>query len=154
MHRIRSVHRVSRSSTASPLPMPHHHLRIARPVSNLAQTQAMYCEGLGLRVVDSFENHEGFDGVMLGLSGASYHFEFTHCRAHPVAPTPTAEDLVVFYIPTLSEWQTACANMVAAGFKQVNSLNPYWEVRGRSYEDPDGYRIVLQNAQWSNVEEL
>jgi len=35
---------------------------------------------------------------MLGLSGANYHFEFTYCRAHPVVPAPTAEDLAVFYI--------------------------------------------------------
>jgi hypothetical protein len=63
----------------------------------------MYCRGLGLCVIDSFENHGGFDGVMLGLAGASYHFEFTYCRALPVAPAPTPEDLVVLYIPVLSE---------------------------------------------------
>jgi YycE-like C-terminal domain/YycE-like N-terminal domain len=114
----------------------------------------MYCRGLGLYVVGSFENHDGFDGVMLGVAGSHYHFEFTRSRSDPVVPTPTAEDLAVFYIPDLSEWQTACANMLAAGFKQVKSFNPYWEARGRSYEDPDGYRIVLQNAQWSNVEAL
>ena len=128
------------------------HLRIARPVTDLARTQAMYCLGLGLRFVGSFENHEGFDGIMLGVAGAGYHFEFTHCRTHPVAPSPTAEDLAVFYFPALSEWQDACANMLAAGFKQVASLNPYWEARGRTYEDRDGYRVVLQNAAWSNVD--
>ena len=128
------------------------HLRIAHPVSSLARTQTMYCQGLGLRVVGSFENHEGFDGVMLGVVGAGYHFEFTHCRIHPVAPSPTAEDLAVFYLPTLTEWQSACANMLAAGFKQVASLNLYWEAQGRTYEDQDGYRVVLQNAAWSNVE--
>lgn len=112
----------------------------------------MYCRGLGLRVVGSFENHEGFDGVMLGTAGANYHFEFTHCRSHPVVPAPTAEDLAVFYIPSSTEWQAACANMSAAGFKQVASFNPYWTIQGRTYEDQDGYRIVLQNAEWSNVE--
>lgn len=128
------------------------HLRIARPVSNLARTQTMYCQGLGLRVVGSFEDHAGFDGVMLGFPGAGYHFEFTHCRTHPVTPSPTVEDLAVFYLPTFSEWQSACANVLAVGFKQVASLNPYWEAHGHTYEDQDGYRIVLQNAEWSNVE--
>jgi catechol 2,3-dioxygenase-like lactoylglutathione lyase family enzyme len=131
--------------------MPHH-LRIARPVSDLARTKDMYCRGLGLRVVGSFENHDGFDGVMLGFAGSGHHFEFTHCRTHPVAPSPTAEDLLVFYVPAAAEWQTACAGMLAAGFKPVPSYNPYWESRGRTYEDPDGYRIVLQQAEWSNVE--
>jgi hypothetical protein len=88
---------------------------------------------------------------MLGVAGASYHFEFTHCRAHPVVPAPTAEDLTVFYIPVPTEWQSACATMLAAGFKHVTSFNPYWDLRGRTFEDPDGYRIVLQNAEWSNV---
>ena len=127
------------------------HLRIARPVSDLARTQTMYCQGLGLRVVGSFEDHAGFDGIMLGLSGANYHFEFTRCRDPPVVPAPTAEDLAIFYIPTLSEWQDACANMLAASFKQIASFNPYWDVRGRTFEDPDGYRVVLQNAEWSDA---
>jgi catechol 2,3-dioxygenase-like lactoylglutathione lyase family enzyme len=128
------------------------HLRIARPVIDLARSIDMYRRGLGLRIVGSFENHDGFDGVMLGVQGANYHFEFTHCRSHPVAPAPTAEDLVVFYIPDAPEWQAACTRMLAAGFKQVASFNPYWDVYGRTYEDTDGYRIVLQHGQWSNVE--
>ena len=114
----------------------------------------MYCRGLGLHVVGSFENHRGFDGVMLGTAGGNYHFEFTRCPSHPVTPAPTAEDLVVFYIPSLTEWQEACANMLAAGFKLVASFNPYWDVRGRTYEDHDGYRIVLQNEEWRSVESL
>ncbi|HTO48697.1 MAG TPA: VOC family protein [Burkholderiales bacterium] len=118
----------------------------------MARTQTMYCQGLGLRVVGSFENHAGFDGLMLGFPGAGCHFEFTHCRTHPVTPSPTVEDLTVFYLPTLSEWQSACASVLAAGFKQVASFNPYWEARGHTYEDQDGYRLVLQNAEWSNVE--
>ena len=131
--------------------MPHH-LRIARPVSNLERTQSMYCRGLGLHVIGNFQDHAGFDGVMLGFADAGYHFEFTYCRPHPVAPTPTQEDLAVFYVPDMSNWESACANMLAAGFKQVTSLNPYWELQGRTFEDEDGYRIVMQKAEWSNVE--
>jgi YycE-like protein len=114
----------------------------------------MYCRGLGLDVVGSFENHEGIDGAMLGVEGSCYHFEFTHCRAHPVAPAPTAEDLVVLYVPEAAEWQSACASMLAAGFQQVTSFNPYWEARGRTFADPDGYRIVLQQGEWTNVQRV
>ena len=42
------------------------HLRIARPVSNLDRSVALYRHGLGLEEIGRFENHEGFDGVMLG----------------------------------------------------------------------------------------
>lgn len=109
----------------------------------------MYCHGLGLRVVGSFENHDGFDGVMLGLEGSNYHFEFTHRRAHPVAATPSPEDLVVFYLPAAAEWHAAFDRMLAAGFEPVMSFNPYWEVRGQTFRDPDGYRIVLQQERWT-----
>jgi catechol 2,3-dioxygenase-like lactoylglutathione lyase family enzyme len=128
-----------------------HQLRIARPVTDLARATAMYCEGLGLRVLASFENHEEFDGVMLGAPGSSYHFEFTRCRTHPVTPAPTPEDLAVFYVPDTNEWRRLCAAMSAAGFTEVASFNPYWTACGRTFEDPDGYRVVLQNAAWSNA---
>jgi len=122
------------------------------PVSNLASTTAMYCRGLNLRVIGRFENHDGFDGVMLGVAGADYHFEFTHSRSHPVPPAPALEHLAVFYIPSALEWQATCTSMLAAGFKQVAPFNPYWGARGRTYEDRDGYRIVLQQEKWSNAE--
>jgi hypothetical protein len=110
----------------------------------------MYCKGLNLRVIGSFKDHDGFDGVMLGNSGMHYHFEFTQCHQHPVIPAPTAEDLVVFYVVDLEDWRKVCAAMVSAGFKQVASFNSYWDMRGRTFEDDDGYRVVLQNAAWEN----
>jgi hypothetical protein len=85
---------------------------------------------------------------MLGVVGGKYHFEFTQCRSHLVSPTPTQEDLIIFYIPRRSDWQSSCADMENAGFKSVTSFNPYWDTNGRTYEDHDGYRIVLQNADW------
>lgn len=89
---------------------------------------------------------------MLGIAGSSYHFEFTHCRTRPVAPAPTPEDLEVLYIPAEVEWKARCANMLTAGFKQVASCNPYWELHGRTFEDPDSYRVVEQQAEWNSVE--
>ena len=111
----------------------------------------MYCRGLGFRVIGRFEDHEGFDGIMIGLPGAGYHFEFTRCATHPVAASPTPEDLAVLYLPKLVEWNRTCTNMLTAGFKRVQSLNPYWERCGRTFEDFDGYRVVLQNAEWITV---
>jgi hypothetical protein len=108
----------------------------------------MYREGLGLVEFGRFENHDGFDGVMLGRPGLHYHFELTFCRAHPVAPSPTAEDLLVFYVPDAKEWRQACASMLKAGFTEVSPFNPYWQQRGRTFEDHDRYRVVLEQAPW------
>jgi hypothetical protein len=38
--------------------------------------------------------------------------------------------------------------MLTAGFSPVPAFNPYWDRNGKTFEDPDGYRIVLQNAAW------
>jgi catechol 2,3-dioxygenase-like lactoylglutathione lyase family enzyme len=128
------------------------HLRIARPVTDIDRTRLMYCAGLDLQVIGGFTGHNGFDGVMLGRAGMDYHFEFVVSRDHPVTPSPTGEDLLVFYLPDQAQWQAACVRMLAAGFHKVASLNPYWDVRGATFEDPDGYRSVLQNAAWTNAE--
>jgi hypothetical protein len=108
----------------------------------------MYCRGLGYAVLGSFEDHDGFDGVMVGAPGGTFHFEFTRCRVHPIGPRPTPEDLVVLYEPQAGDWESACRRMVAAGFRAVASFNPYWDRRGRTFEDDDGYRVVLQNDAW------
>ena len=110
----------------------------------------MYTRGLGLVQVGHFTDHDGIDGVMLGWEDAGYHLEFTCSRHHPVSPSPTPDDLLVFYLPVADEWTSQCAAMLAAGFREVTSLNPYWNVHGRTCEDPDGYRVVLQHAAWAN----
>ena len=125
------------------------HLRIAHPVRDIERAANMYCQGLKLRILASFRDHDGFDGMMVGMPSAGYHFEFTRSRRHPITPRPTAEDLLVLYYPSESEWNLACARMSAAGFDSVSSFNPYWDVRGRSYQDPDEYRVVLQRGTWS-----
>jgi catechol 2,3-dioxygenase-like lactoylglutathione lyase family enzyme len=127
------------------------HLRIARPARDLDRHLALYTRGLGLQLLGRFDDHQGFDGVMLGLPGAGWHLEFTRCRHHAVIPAPTPEDLLVLYLSDSAAWQQACQQAEEAGFRPVTAFNPYWDERGRSFEDPDGYRIVLQNADWSNA---
>ena len=126
---------------------PYYHLRVARPVSDIERTREMYCRGLGLHVIGSFVDHDGFDGVMVGSPGAGYHFEFTRSRTRTVSPSPSVEDLLVLYIPDEREWLALCSSMQAAGFKQVGAFNPYWERAGRTYEDADGYRVVLEQTE-------
>ncbi|MDE2235766.1 MAG: VOC family protein [Gammaproteobacteria bacterium] len=121
-------------------------IRIARPVSNLTRAVKMYTQGLGLTEIGRFENHDGFDGVMLEQVGLGFHFEFTHCRTSPIKPSPTPEDLVVFYVPSSNAWRDRCEAMLKAGFAEVTSHNPYWDQHGRTFEDPDGYRVVIQQA--------
>ena len=124
-------------------------LRVARPTDHVDQVVRFYSEGLGLTKLGSFEDHDGFDGVMLGVPGALYHLEFTKKRGHDADRAPTKENLLVFYLPDEQQWQAAITRMIAAGYEPVSSFNPYWDRAGRTFEDPDGYRVVLQNAAWS-----
>lgn len=126
------------------------HMRIARPVTNLDLSREMYCQGLGMQVLSSFTGHNGFNGVMLGAEGLPWHFEFTHCEQHPVPPAPTPEDLLVLYLPDEPQWRRSCQRLGEAGFERVVSFNPYWDVAGKTFQDHDGYRLVLQNRAWGD----
>ncbi|MGI8926819.1 MAG: VOC family protein [Tepidiformaceae bacterium] len=124
-------------------------LRVARPTDRLDEVVRFYTEGLGLTRLGSFEDHEGFDGVMLGVPGAHYHLEFTRRRGHTAGPAPTEDNLLVFYLPDGQEWQQAIGRMISAGYEPVTSFNPYWARAGRTFQDPDGYRVVLENSAWT-----
>lgn len=129
--------------------MIHSHLRIARPTDQLERVVCFYRDGLGFPVMAEFRDHDGFDGVMLGHPGDAFHLEFTRKADHAAGRAPGQEHLLVLYIPDQAEWQSAVDRMANAGHAPVPSFNPYWDVHGRTFEDPDGYRIVLQNASWS-----
>jgi catechol 2,3-dioxygenase-like lactoylglutathione lyase family enzyme len=124
-------------------------LRVARPTDDIDALLPFYRDGLGLDVLYRFQDHDGVDGVMLGAPGAPYHFEFTHTKAHPVGRAPTQDHLLVFYLPDADAWRRAVDRFRNAGFAPVAALNPYWDREGLTFEDPDGYRVVLQNAAWN-----
>ncbi|AMV28018.1 Glyoxalase-like domain protein [Gemmata sp. SH-PL17] len=126
------------------------HLRIARPTDQLEAVVQFYRDGLGFEVIGEFRDHDGFDGIMLGHRGAAYHLEFTHKRGHSVGKAPTDDNLLVFYLPDRDEWLRAIARLQVAGHEPVESFNPYWDKSGKTFADPDGYRVVLQHADWPN----
>ena len=130
------------------MPSPTAHLRIARPTDNLSAVVAFYRDGLGFEVLYEFADHDGFDGVMIGHAGAAYHLEFTRKAGHTAGCAPTEDNLLVFYLPDEAEWQAAVARLEQAGYPPVAAFNPYWDKKGKTFEDPDGYRVVLQNAAW------
>lgn len=123
------------------------HLRVARASEDLAAVVRFYRDGLGFEILSEFKDHEGFDGVMLGHKGAAYHLEFTRKAGHTAGRAPAADNLLVFYLPDLVEWERAIARLADAGHHPVESFNPYWDKTGRTFADPDGYRVVLQNSR-------
>jgi hypothetical protein len=122
-------------------------LRIARPSSDLERTTRQW-GAWDLVLLTSFADHARFDGVILGRPNAPYHFEFTRCSAHPIAPAFTDEDLTVFYYPD-DEWAAACKRAEELGWTRVRSTNPYWDEHGACYADADGYVVVAARMLWT-----
>jgi hypothetical protein len=94
------------------------------------------------------DDHDGFHGVMLGHPRAPWRLEFAQREGHRGGRAPTEDNLLVLYLPGAEAWRAATGRMADAGFSPVASFNPYWNERGLIYEDPDGYRVVLQNDGW------
>jgi catechol 2,3-dioxygenase-like lactoylglutathione lyase family enzyme len=127
----------------------HPVLRVARPTNDLERLIHFYRDGLGFEVLFRFSGHDGFDGVMLGWKGAPWHLEFTRVQGHTAPRAPSEDHLLVLYLPHHPEWEAAIRRMRDAGYTPVASFNPYWDRNGASFEDPEGYRVVLQNAAWT-----
>ena len=121
-------------------------IRVARPTDQLNELERFYCEGLGLKKIDSFEGHAGYDGIMIGLPDAGVHLEFTQHEKGSPCPAPTADNLLVLYIPNPDTINGIMHRLDALGYHAVEPENPYWETKGITIADPDGWRVVLMNT--------
>jgi hypothetical protein len=118
-------------------------LRVARATNDLKKISKMYAEGLNFQILASFQNHAGFDGVMLGRAGSDYHLEFTQEHNHQAPLSHSQESLIVLYLGDQQTNENYKNQMLNAGFKLVKAHNPYWDLHGVTLEDFEGYRIVL-----------
>jgi catechol 2,3-dioxygenase-like lactoylglutathione lyase family enzyme len=147
------MNEVKRMSNVWSDKLPVVQLRIARPTNQLQKVVEFYRDGLGLRVVGHFENHNGYDGVMLGLPETAYHLEFTqHVDAVP-CPPPSEDNLLVFYMLDLEARDLVVKRLHSMGYHEVEPENPYWKNAGVTIEDPDGWRIVLQNSYFGKKQD-
>lgn len=124
-------------------------LRVARPSDDLDALLPFYIDGLGFKVLYRFDGHDAFDGFMAGHPGHPYHLEFIHHRGRRVGRAPTQDHLLAFYLPDQAAYRAALARMKTAGFAPVKSYNPFWDEGGATFEDPDGYRVVLTSRAWT-----
>ena len=121
-------------------------MRVARPTTQLERVREFYEIGVQLPVLWSFQDHDGFDGVIFGVPDERAQLELV-ATPHRVEPRPTPEDVLVLYL--------AGADHVAL-VERLRSrsttelpvddadLNPYWPNSGAiTFEDPDGYRLVI-----------
>jgi catechol 2,3-dioxygenase-like lactoylglutathione lyase family enzyme len=129
--------------------LPVTAVRVARPTDRLEQCVRFYRDALGLVELGGFHDHDGYDGVMLGLPDRTVHLELTsHAEGSP-CPAPTADNLLVLYLPDHDSVEAVAARLASAGHPAVEPENPYWRGRSITVEDPDGWRVVLVDAAYS-----
>jgi catechol 2,3-dioxygenase-like lactoylglutathione lyase family enzyme len=119
-------------------------LRVARHTERLFELVAFYRDGIGLTEMGEFRDHAGYDGVFLEVPGAGAHLELTAGGGHG-APAAHPESLLVFYLGDADAVERVAARL---GADPVAPANPYWAEHGSTFEDPDGFRVVLVPARW------
>ena len=129
-----------------PEDLPVEQVRVARPTDRLQEVVRFYRDGIGLREIGSFNAHAGYSGVMLGLPGRHYHLEFTEHEQGSPCPAPTKDNLLVLYIHDREAVDRISARLKRMGCEPVPPENPYWQEKGLTFEDPDGWRVVLMKV--------
>ncbi|HVY63428.1 MAG TPA: GNAT family N-acetyltransferase [Gammaproteobacteria bacterium] len=119
-------------------------LRVARHTERLDEVVAFYRDGLGLPEIGRFHDHAGYAGVFLAIPGTGAHLELTAGGAHG-APAPHPESLLVLYVGDRRTRDAIAARLQQAS---VAPANPYWAEHGTTFEDPDGFRVVLVPHRW------
>jgi catechol 2,3-dioxygenase-like lactoylglutathione lyase family enzyme len=114
-------------------------VRMARHTDRLDDLVAFYRDGIGLPEIGRFTDHDGYDGVFLELPGTGAHLELTTGGEHGT-PEPHPESLLVLYLDGEEAVKEVAARLEGAA---VEPANPYWAGHGLTFEDPDGFRVVL-----------
>jgi catechol 2,3-dioxygenase-like lactoylglutathione lyase family enzyme len=124
-------------------------MRVARPTADLDRIRSFYEHVVGLPLLWSFVDHDGFDGAIFGLPDERAQLEIVR-SPHGDVPAPTNEDVLVLYQSDTSAADDLVARLRRAGTVEVSddpTLNPYWPRHGaRTFSDPDGYRVIVAPA--------
>ena len=116
--------------------------RSARHTNSLEEIINFYTEIIGFDVIGEFKDHDGYDGVFLGIHGMSWHLEFTKSTdvtTHSFDP----DDLLVFYPSTANEYEFIMNAIASNSIERHIPKNPYWQKNGVLIHDPDGYGILI-----------
>jgi len=113
-------------------------VRFARQTDRLDAIVNYYRDGLGLAELGSFRDHDGYDGVFLGLPGTDAHLEFASGGDRDT-PAPHPESLLVLY---LGDAQTVDAIVSRVGSEPVEPANPFWKAQAVTLAAPDGFGVV------------
>ena len=119
-------------------------LRVARHTERLDEVVGFYRDGIGLTEIGGFRDHDGYDGVFLAVTGTGAHLELT-AGGGQSAPTAHPESLLVLYVGDDEAVKAVSARLAV---DPISPANPYWAEHGVTFQDPDGFRVVLVPERW------
>ena len=119
-------------------------LRVARHTERPDEVVGFYRDGIGLTEIGGFRDHDGYYGAFLAVPGTGAHLELTTGGGHG-APAPYPDSLLVVYLGGDEAVQTVAARLDQ---DPISPANPYWAQHGVTFEDPDGFRVVLVPERW------
>ena len=109
------------------------HVRIARPTLEPSRIRRFYTEGLGMSILyegDAQVEDRRWELVMCGFKNSGWHLEFIRSEPHTIVPSPTPEDLLVFYLGDHSTVREVSTSLERLGGSTVTSESPYWDAGG------------------------
>jgi catechol 2,3-dioxygenase-like lactoylglutathione lyase family enzyme len=118
-------------------------LRVARPTKDFPGAITFWTRVVGLEILTQFEDHDGYNGAILGHSQTPWELEITHHSSGLPLPSPTDEDIIVLYADRHSA-DEIINRLLQAGHLPIEHPNPYWRTMGASvHTDPDGYTLII-----------
>ena len=116
--------------------------RYARHTTNLEKIKNFYTQILGLEILGTFENHNGYDGIFLGKQNQNWHLEFTVSNEIPDRIFDE-DDLLVFYPEKLKDYLLILEQISKKNIPTFEPKNPYWKENGILIKDPDNFGIII-----------
>ena len=118
------------------------HFRYARHTNQLIELENFYITILRFKKLGEFKNHNGYDGIFLGIENQDWHIEFTQSE-EVVNHSFDEDDILVFYPESKIEYEEIIFNINLNKIKIIKPKNPYWKLNGTAIKDPDGYIIIV-----------
>ena len=120
--------------------------RYARHSSKIESLVYFYTSILEFSVLGEFKNHEGYDGVFLGIEGENWYLEFTQNEDLPVSIFDE-DDVLVFYPENIDQYNKILENVKNFDVPLLQPKNPYWIDKGICFEDCEHYKIVVSKEK-------
>lgn len=117
-------------------------LRITRHVNDLKEMKGFYVDLLGLKVINSFKDHNHYDGLILGDKEGCWELEFTTSE-EPSNHLSSEDDLIVLYIDEEKKYNEIIRKFNELRIIEFAPRNPFWEQNGKLYKDPEGNRVLI-----------